>query len=152
MGASVSEPTPELGADAPDVAHCVREAMSSLSGPQYNAGVTFARSEHFWAAVEGAKRHLVARVQADAGGREHAAETLLGLVDGYAEARLLRTSLFLRLMDAGGPVTHKGKTRALYSAWCAALDREAKLAQIVGLTRRGKDVGGLTAYLAGQED
>ncbi|MBM4194952.1 MAG: hypothetical protein FJ202_11310 [Gemmatimonadetes bacterium] len=105
-----------------------------------NAGKTLERSEAFWSAVEPAKRMLVERVRTDLAADDGAAETLLGLIDGYAEARLFRTSMFIRLVDLGGPITTKGKARALYRAYLGALDREMKLAQTLGLERRSRQV------------
>ena len=104
------------------------------------AGTTLARSEAFWTAVGPAKRELLERVRVDAGLNGEAAETLNGLMDAYAEARLLRSSQFVRLVELGGPITTKGKARALYSTYLAALDREIKLAQIIGIERRSKSV------------
>ncbi|MGE0703610.1 MAG: hypothetical protein AB7P22_06685 [Vicinamibacterales bacterium] len=131
---------------------CVRTAVETLTGldrpPSLNAGKTLARSEHFWTAVEPAKRELLARVRGDHGDDDDAPQTLLGLQEGYVEARLFRTSMFLRLVDAGGPVTHKGRTRALYTAYLAALDRETKLAQLLGLTRTPRKVETLQGHLA----
>jgi hypothetical protein len=97
---------------------------------------TLERSEAWWSAVASAKRDLVADVQTDCAVDGQTASTMYGLIDSYAEARLLRTAMFMRLTDLGGPVTTKGKARALYRAYLLALDREIKLAQILGLDRR----------------
>ena len=68
--------------------------------------------------------------------------TLGGVIEAYAEARLFRMSMFIRLTegDNPGPITGKGKTKALYVAYVQALDRETKLAQIIGLDRASKQV------------
>jgi len=108
-------------------------------------GKTLSRSEQFWSAVEHLKRDLVGRVRTDLAADDGTAETLLGLIDGYAEARLFRSSMFLRLVDQGGPITNKGKARALYRAYLDALDRETKLAQVLGLERKTKPVNPLDA-------
>ena len=145
-------PSAELAANGPDVADPVREAVDSLTsrpsrdvsgryvGGNTAAVTTGARSELLWAALAPAKRELVERVKADRGVNGDAAETMLGLVDGYAEARLFRQSMFIRLVDLGGVVTTKGKARALYTAYLSALDRETKLAGLIGLERRSKHV------------
>jgi hypothetical protein len=112
-------------------------------------GATLKRSAQFWAAVEPAKRELVEHVQRDQALDETAAETLRGLVDAYAEVRLFRTTMFLRLVELDGPITPKGKARALYRAYLEALDRETKLAQVLGLTRRAKPVTPLAEVLRG---
>jgi hypothetical protein len=100
------------------------------------SGTTLARSEQFWSAVEPAKRALVANVRTDLAVDVRTVEPWLGLIDAYAEVRLFRTSMFLRLVDLGGPITTKGRARALYRAYLDALDRERKLAQLLGLERR----------------
>ena len=100
-----------------------------------------ARSETFWQEVAAAKRELTERVLADLGADDGAAaETLVGVADGYAEARILRHAMFLRLVELGGPVTTKGKARALFSSYLRALDRETRLAQALGLERKAKAV------------
>ncbi|MBZ0112745.1 MAG: hypothetical protein K8J08_09800 [Thermoanaerobaculia bacterium] len=76
------------------------------------------------------------------------AEIKAGLVDAYSEARLLRVTMFARLTELGGPVTAKGRTRALYTAYCSALDRELKLARTLGLDRRQKAVESLDDALS----
>lgn len=130
----------------PRVAEHVRDALGALEGkPELNAAVTYERSKLFWAAVEPAKRELVERVARDQALDADAAETLNGIIDAYAEARLFRTSMFLRLVDLGGPITTKGKARALYTAYLSALDRETKLAQILGLERKRKPINPLDA-------
>lgn len=146
-----SVPFGELPANRLDVEACVREVVDSLTSRQtrdtsgrYIAGnpgavTTGARSDLLWAALAPAKRELVARVKADRGVNGDAAETFLGLVDGYAETRLFRQSMFIRLVDLGGAVTTKGKARSLYAAYLQALDRETKLATLLGLERRPKD-------------
>jgi hypothetical protein len=81
-----------------------------------------------------------------------AATTLRGLVGGYVEARLLRESLFARLIEIGGPVTTKGSKRALFDAWLSVLDRERRLALDLGLTRRARDVDPVDAVRRAVED
>ena len=77
-------------------------------------------------------------------------ETLLGLIDAHAEARLFRTSMFLRLVAQGGPITTKGKARALYRAYLDALDRETKLATTLGIERKAKPVAPLSEVMNGK--
>jgi len=120
--------------------------------PNVAAGKTLARSAQFWAAVEPLKRDLVERVRTDLAADAGSVETLLGLVDAYAESRLFRSSMFLRLVDQGGPITNKGKARALYRAYLDALDRETKLAQVLGLERRAKPVQPLEAVRRAVEE
>jgi hypothetical protein len=104
------------------------------------AGKTLARSTQFWSAVEPLKRDLLERVHGDLALDDEATQTLRGLVDAYAEVSLFRRSMFLRLVDQGGPITTRGKTRGLYRAYLNALDHEMRLAQVLGLERRTKRV------------
>lgn len=147
-------PSGEPGSNgSPDVSEQIRDVHAALAQrPErdpvtkrfvvgsLSAGKTLKRSLQFWSAAEPAKRGLVERVRTDLAVDGSSVETLLGLIDAYAEARLFRTSMFLRLVDQGGPITTKGKARALYRAYLDALDRETKLAQVLGLERRAKGV------------
>lgn len=152
-------PTRQTGSSGPDIETDLRAAFASLAarptrdpvtgryilGGLAENSKTLLRSEAFWATVEPAKQALVGRVETQLGlGGDDAPETLAGLVDSYAEARLFRQSMFLRLVDGGGPITHKGRTKALYTAYLSALDRETRLAQILGLERRSRDVSTLS--------
>jgi hypothetical protein len=161
----VEEPSGELGANGPDVEACVRDAIEALQRrPQHDPktgrfvagnvapGTTLARSVGFWSAVADVKAQLVARVQSDIGNASDPAETMIGLIDGYAEARLFRQAMGVRLVELGGPVTAKGKARALYSAYLGALDREMRLAQLLGLERRARKVASLEDVLAAHEE
>ena len=117
------------------------------------AGKTLARSAHFWEAVGAAKRELVEQLQADFAAVDgDAVTTQLGLIDAYAEIRLFRASMFLRMVQLGGPVTTKGKARALYSSYLSALDRETRLAQVLGLERKTARVQTLEECLEGSVD
>jgi hypothetical protein len=153
-------PAGELGANGRDASASVREALDRLAHqPERDAasgrfvqgtlasGGTLERSEQFWSAVEPAKQELVSRVRTDLAVDASTVEALRGLVDAYAEVRLFRTSMFLRLVDQGGPITTKGKARALYRAYLDALDRETKLAQVLGLERRSKQAASPVEYL-----
>jgi hypothetical protein len=115
------------------------------------AGKTLARSEVFWQAVDDTKRELVERTKAALAVDNSTPETLLGLIDGYAEARLLRMALFQQLVSVGGPVTVKGKSRPLYAAWGQAFDREHKAAVTLGFERRQKLAASLAEVLAAHE-
>ncbi len=146
-GPTSAEPSRELGTDVPTVEQHVRDVVEQLTGPgrppELNAAKTFERSELFWTAIEPATRELVERVLRDrALDAADCPTTLGGVIEAYAEARLFRMSMFIRLTegDNPGPITGKGKTKALYVAYVQALDRETKLAQIIGLDRASKRV------------
>lgn len=154
-------PSNEPGPNGSDVSDQMRDVHAALVqrpardpvtkqfiGANVAAGTTLERSPQFWSAVEPLKERLVAHVRTDLAVDAGSVETLLGLVDAYAEVRLFRTSMFLRLVDSGGPITAKGKTRALYRAYLDAVDRETKLAQVLGLARKSKPVDPLDAVRA----
>lgn len=158
-------PVAELATDGPDVETCVREAIESLTAKPTRdaatgqfipggiaAGKTLARSEQWWAAVADVKRELVAKVRADAALDGEAPETLSGLFEAYAEVRLLRQAMFIRLTELGGPITTKGKARALYTAYLGALDRETRLATTLGTDRRQKPAVSPLDYINGKAD
>ena len=144
------EPSDEHLKNGRDTAGQVEEALDGLQQrPQRDAesgkfvkgnvvgGKTLARSQHFWKSVEEAKRELVQRLEVDLGAADGAGpETLLGLIDAYAEARLFRHAMFRRLVELGGPITTKGTARVLFSSYLQALDRETRLALALGLERR----------------
>lgn len=116
------------------------------------AGRTLARSGALWDALADAKRELVGQLRSDlAIDNGDAAATLAGLLDAYAEARLLRHSMFVRMVELGGPVTTKGKARALFGTYLQALDRERRLALDLGLERRAAKVPSLAEYLDQRE-
>ena len=148
-----------------DITGSVTEALERLQGQSGRdpvtgqfiagntaAGKTLARSEVFWHAVDDTKRELVERTKSALAVDNSTPETLLGLIDGYAEARLLRMALFQQLVSVGGPVTVKGKSRPLYAAWGQAFDRELKAAVTLGLERAAKPVASPMDYLAGKVD
>lgn len=138
---------------APDLDGTVGAAVAELTtrsdhgaGGRFTKGNTAAwktgaRSQQLPLALADAKAELNAKVGADLGLDTRdggAAETLLGTADAYAEARLLRTSLFHTLAQQGGPVTGKGRTRAALTTYLAVLDRELRLATALGFERRAR--------------
>ena len=142
------------GRDGPAVAACVAEATARLlpagRSPRLNAIKSGARSDTLWNALAPAKAAIVAKVRADlAIEGDDAPETLLRLIDAYAEASLLRESQFALLVTLGGPVTGKGKMRVHLSAWSAAVDRENRLAAQIGFERRAKPVTTVSELLTG---
>jgi hypothetical protein len=165
MSETGKPPLRDLSPNGPDVEACVREALETLSqklghdpvtgrftSSNTAAGTTLARSEAFWAAVADAKRELLEQVRRDAGLDGDAVEALRGLQEAYCEARLFRQAMYLRLVELGGPITAKGKARALWTAYCAASDRELKLAQTIGIERKQKRVQTPLEALRGVED
>ena len=145
----------ELPTCGPDANAGLRDALASLTGrPELNATVTGERSVVFWRAVEPLKRELLGRVRQDAGGSDDAPETLQALQEAFVEASLFRRAMWLRLAEGPnpGPVTGKGRTKALYQCYVQAIDREAKLAQAIGLTRKRRPVPSVSDLLRSDHD
>jgi len=102
---------------------------------------TLEHSAQLRAALEPLKRDMVLSVRRQlAADTDTAPETLLGVIDAYVEARLLRSSAFVRLSQLGGFMTSKGKARALLGTWASAFDRELRAAERLGLEHRAKRV------------
>ena len=60
----------------------------------------------------------------------------------YVEVTALKDWLGARLA-ASGPLTSRGKTKAMLTAFLSLLDRQVKLAQMIGLERRQRRVNPL---------
>jgi hypothetical protein len=73
------------------------------------------------------------------------------MADAFIELGAVRNYLGSRLA-AEGPLTAKGYTRALLTAYLNVIDRQAKLAQLLGLERRTKSVHPLDAVQRAVED
>jgi hypothetical protein len=152
-----NSPLAQLAPSGLDTVEVFRDARAQLaSQPQRDqagrftagnteAGGTLTRSEQLWALVEPARRELTASVRESLGLDADASEVMLGLVENYAEARLLRQSLWASLIDRGGPVTAKGNGRRVLDAYWRASDRERDRAALLGLQRRAKRVDPLDA-------
>jgi hypothetical protein len=98
-------------------------------------------ADGFWRELEPVKAGIVSRVRRQlAVDDDDGRETLINLIDGYAEAHLLRKSTFMQLARRGGPVTNKGKVRGLLQAWGTFFDREMRAAERLGLERRSKAI------------
>ncbi len=110
--------------------------------------VTGARSAQFWQQAVGARHELAAAIIADAGQVEVSAPRALQLAaDSIAQAALLQTSAFERLVESGGPFTSSGRTRRAFSVWLSATDRLERHLKLVGLERRAKNLPGPLDYV-----
>ena len=67
--------------------------------------------------------------------------------DRFVELDAIANYLSGRL-QVEGPLTAKGRTRALLSAYLSVVDRQVKLAQLLGVERRAKPVDPLEAVRA----
>jgi hypothetical protein len=105
------------------------------------------------AALEPLKRDIVQRVRVQLGvDAGDGVETLNGVIDMYAEARLLRSSAFVRLAQLGGFITNKGRSRALLAVWGQAFDREMRAAEKLGLSRRAQRTQSPVEWLQSLDD
>lgn len=68
------------------------------------------------------------------------------LADAFVELAAVRNYLGGRL-EAEGPLTAKGRTRALLSAYLSVVDRQVRLAGLLGIERKGQQVDLARAYM-----
>ena len=94
------------------------------------------RSVRFWQEHAAAQREIRDSIILDAGHEPTDAPRALVLAaDGAAQASLIRDAAFVRIVEAGGPLTSKQKLRQAFKVWCAAHDRTEKHLRLVGLRR-----------------
>jgi len=67
-------------------------------------------------------------------------------LERYQQACLVADYLFDNIARLGA-LTGKGRTRAAVSAYLRVLDRQVRLAQLLGIERRARKVGDLTGYI-----
>lgn len=150
MRQGASGTVPQLGLDGPDprlsatldslLARSLRR--DAKTGRFVHGRVTTgAESRQYWADLAPLKAEIIGAVRAQlAADGDDAPPTLMALIDGYAEAHLLRRSTFLQLCLRGGPLTSKGRVRGLLAAWGAFFDRELRAADKLGLARVARPV------------
>ena len=87
--------------------------------------VVGARSVAFWKEHAAARREIRRAVLEDAGyaADADAPRALHLLADGLAQAALVRDSAFLRMVEAGGPLTGSDRVRRVHGVWLSSLDR-----------------------------
>jgi hypothetical protein len=86
-----------------------------------------------------------AELEADQGGADGLSVTRRNLIPRYVELNAILDHLAERLLTEG-PITAKGRTRAALSAYLAALDRQVRLAQLLGLERRARGVESMSIH------
>ena len=141
---------PELGnvgRDADVVATCVADAAARLTRPgrppQLNALGPGTRSLAVQAALSPAVEAIVAGTR-DQG--DDVSAVLARSLDAYAQATTMRAWLFERM--AGEPLINKGNARAMLGAYLSLLDRELRLAQVIGMARKSRKVGTVAELLS----
>ena len=91
------------------------------------------------AEVRAALAERAATIVSDLGGTDGLSSVALGMIDRHARMEMVAEYLHARL-EAEGPLTGKGKTRAALSAWLQIVDRLHRSALALGLERRAKRV------------
>ena len=106
------------------------------------------RSAIFWQQHAEAQREIRDSIITDAGHEPGDAPRALELAaDGAAQAALIRDAAFIRMVEQGGPLTSKSKTRAAFKIWSAALDRVERHLRLVGLKREPRPVQSLAEVM-----
>lgn len=100
------------------------------------------RSKYLWKDLASAKKWLLDRIKEDFALTEDGdgAVTLMSVADLFAELTLMRRTMFLRMMESGGPFTQQGHTRAIMHTFIAIIDRELRAATALGLEKKQKVV------------
>lgn len=62
------------------------------------------------------------------------------VVEGFTQSVVMMHSYFDFLMQSGGPISVKGRTRRAVEGWSRAADRVAKFATMLGLQRKARRV------------
>jgi hypothetical protein len=90
-------------------------------------------------------KEKAARVMADCGG-DDAAVTLEDTARQYARTEFLLDDVFERVVERG-VFTATGRTRKVFDAFLALLDRHVRLATVIGLRRKAKPALTLEQYV-----
>lgn len=137
----------ELGTDGrDDVARCVRDARARLTStsPAMNALDVGARSVQLQAALAPVREAIYRATCEDLGvspdGPERPTEALRITARNLATLDILAET-FWTWIETRGVLTAKGKTRSAVTTLLSIIDRQTKLAAIIGLNRRAHDIG-----------
>ena len=153
MNPTTEQGAPDVISDAQELENIGREALessiasgveaaaglvgtSSSRPPRFNAIKTGTRSLAVRAALAPAADAIAAGVTSDQG--DAAGTVLARSIGAYGQVTTMRETLFDRM--AGEAITNKGKARAMLGAYLSLLDRELRLAQLIGLTRSPRRV------------
>ena len=133
MSETANLPSAELGNSGP-AADVVRSGVAAAAAvlspagrpPQLNALTTGRRSAAVQNLLAPAKNEIEQQVITDLGGDLDGLPIALGrLVNAFSETTLMLQGLFTRM--EGEPLTTKGRSRAMFSAYLQLLDRELRL-------------------------
>ena len=138
---------PDVGVVASAVEAAARVNPSSGRPPALNALKSGTRSLAVQAALQPAVEAIAAAVSADQGAAIDGLSVVhQRTVRAFSEVTTMRQTLFERM--AGEPVTNKGKARAMLDAYLKLLDRELRLAQLIGLERKARKVASVSELLS----
>lgn len=106
------------------------------------------RSQQFWRAADGERRATRGALLRQCGFSTDvdAPPALVAVIDGAAQAVLIRDACFGRVLDAGGPFTTHDRRRDVLRVWQEAADRALRHLQVIGLEPRQRDIS-LDDYL-----
>lgn len=100
-----------------------------------------ARSKQASALQAPLREAIVQQVYADLGADENSLPaTVRGLIGRYAETTLLADAYMCFLQEQGGPIGTRGRQRSAMSGYLAVVDRQLKLAQLIGLERKARKI------------
>jgi hypothetical protein len=157
VSAETDSPSTQLRTIEPDVAECIREARERLSaaGPSMNAMGVGDRSVRLQAALSPVRDAITAATLADLGysldGPNQPPEAARVTARNLAALDVLGET-FWTWIEAQGVLTAKGKTRAAVTTWLSIVDRQTKLAGVLGLERKARAATPLADVLAQHEE
>jgi hypothetical protein len=129
------EPFGDVGAQAD------RDASGRFTRGNRAALVVGQDSIKFWQQQATARRELEFGIMADLGySAEDAPRAVKLAVSAIGQAALIQASAFERLVESGGPLTERGRTRRAFAVWLQASGRLERALRLVGLERRSKQV------------
>jgi hypothetical protein len=103
-------------------------------------------SAAFWAQQAALRREIEHALITDAGHTPEDAPAALRLAArSIARAELVAASAFERIVESGGPLTARGRSRRAFVVWLAASDRLERSLRLVGLRRVPRSVDPLEA-------
>ena len=141
-----ADPTGPFGADGagtdrdPDTGRFTKGNRAAL--------VVGHHSAQFWAEQAAARHEIETALIRDAGHEPNDAPAALRLaVEAIAQAALIERSAFTRLVQSGGPLTARGRSRRAFTVWMSAVDRLERGLRLVGVRRVPRPVKSVTEAL-----
>lgn len=93
-----------------------------------------------------------AKVLSDLGIEENELPAVLSdAVDTFTELRLIRRAYFTFLELQGGPIARNGRQRTAARYYLNVIDRQLKIAALLGIERKAKQTNDLSDLMSGDE-